>query len=163
MKLKKKFISPLVRYMNMDAYKSDKRLSCQLIESYRCHPSLTRLVSELFYGGILRPTRGPKTEFKFDGTGMRADFPILFVSAHGCEDVNDENSYGNYEEARICVDIVKFLLSKKKVYSKEIGVISPYIYQSRLISKLMKDKITEFSRVDVASVERYQVSFCESG
>jgi helicase MOV-10 len=69
--LQQKLTSPLVRYMEMPCYKNDKRLSCQLVDCFRCHPKLVHIISDLFYEQKLFPVKNTDTSFKFNGMHLK--------------------------------------------------------------------------------------------
>lgn len=69
--LQQKLNSPLVRYMEMPSYQNDKRISCQLVDCFRCHPKLVEIISSLFYEKKLLPIKNTDTTFKFHGMHLR--------------------------------------------------------------------------------------------
>lgn len=90
------------------------------------------------------------------------DFPILYISVDSEEEKQAGGySYCNPVEANIVVDYADYLIETTKVAPEDIGVISPYTYQSKFITDLMKKhrNSKKLARVIVNSVERFQVSF----
>ncbi|KAI6183190.1 Pept-C1 domain-containing protein [Aphelenchoides bicaudatus] len=158
--LQEKFTSPLVRYMDMRHYQMDKRLCCKLVDCFRCPRVLVEIVSMLFYNGELRHTARKRDLFDYTGLEMTKEVPILFVSVNGREQRERNGfSFCNEAEAQICIDYIKFLIDKKNVSPEQIGVISPYTYQSRTITEaLRKQRIRDSDDLTVNSVERFQGS-----
>jgi len=159
--LKKKFTAPLIRYMEDEQYKADKRLCCQLVDCFRCHRSLVDIVSALFYDRKLLPM-GPRiVNFDFAGLEMKADFPILFVAANG-EEIQPPRqfSFCNPVEADICLKYANFFITQRGVEPEQIGIISPYTYQSKTITDKMRamPNARQLQKITVSSVEKFQGS-----
>jgi superfamily I DNA and/or RNA helicase len=87
---------------------------------------------------------------------------MLFVSVDSQEERQPNgSSHGNPIEANICVQYVNFLINHKGVEPKDIGIISPYTYQQRVILGLLRKdhQPHAIGELVVGSVERLQVYF----
>ena len=81
------------------------------------------------------------------------DKPVSFVPVHGSEIEEEvDSSRSNMDEAAIVVKIVNDLLAPSDLQPEDIGVISPYAGQVRLI----KDMIGEIEGLEIKSVDGYQ-------
>jgi superfamily I DNA and/or RNA helicase len=87
-------------------------------------------------------------------------FPILFVNVGGSEFYEGGGtSPANQQEIEV---VIKFIEKIDQDFYKdpaEIGIISPYTYQTRLIRKRIKDNgDRRYNKLTVDSVERFQGS-----
>jgi len=82
------------------------------------------------------------------------DKPVSFVPVHGSE-IEEEagSSRSNMDEAAIVIKIVNDLLAPGDIGAEDIGVISPYAGQVRLIRSMMNDEI---DGLEIKSVDGYQ-------
>tara|TARA_B100000401_G_scaffold193092_1_gene130155 strand:+ start:229 stop:729 length:501 start_codon:yes stop_codon:yes gene_type:complete len=82
------------------------------------------------------------------------DKPVSFVPVHGSE-IEEEagSSRSNMDEAAIVIKIVNDLLAPGDISAEDIGVISPYAGQVRLIRSMMNDEI---DGLEIKSVDGYQ-------
>lgn len=115
--------------------------SIQLRTQYRCHPLISRLSSDLFYGGCL-----------LDGTSSQDREPLIpglptisFIDVlDGQEQISKGGSFINSVEADYIVKTVRAILRKSKendvesnTFSmKDMGIISAYKAQVELLSKM---------------------------
>ncbi|KAI6170268.1 putative helicase mov-10-B-like isoform X2 [Aphelenchoides besseyi] len=156
------FESPLVRYMNMNSYQTDSRIFCQLNRSYRCHQSILSIASEMFYSNDLRSGIVKRTEPFLQWKGLpNKDFPMMFVSVKGYEILDKKTkSYGNKAELGAVLDYLRRLLDDfPKIKPEDIGVISPYRYQTYLLTTALNNSnIRGKEKITVDSVERFQGS-----
>ncbi|CAK0889001.1 unnamed protein product [Prorocentrum cordatum] len=102
---------------------------------FRMHPVIAAFPSEQFYGSALKSgvpgsQRPPPTGFAWPVVGV----PIAFVPVQGM-DKSEGASHFNPEEAARVAETVNNLLSKGKLSPSEIGVISPYAAQVRLLRR----------------------------
>lgn len=89
---------------------------------------------------------------------MFQGFPLLFVSVNGKGfREKDGTSYGNQTEVKVVMHYLKMV--SKMIEHSEIGVISPYKCQTRMIcQKLRKSSVLDGSQITVDSVEKFQGS-----
>ncbi|KAI6196000.1 hypothetical protein M3Y94_01056800 [Aphelenchoides besseyi] len=161
-KITDKFESPLVRYMNLNAYQTDSRIFCQLNRSYRCHQSILSIASEMFYSNDLRSGIVKRTEPFLQWKGLpNKDFPMMFVSVKGHEILDKKTrSYGNKAELGAVLDYLRRLLDDfPKIKPEDVGVISPYRYQTYLLTTALNNSsIRGKEKITIDSVERFQGS-----
>lgn len=126
-----------------------------LTTQYRMHPSIREFPSSRFYENKLEdgcsPTeRPPVAGFLWPDW----DKPVAFVPVHGAE-IEEEagSSRSNMDEAAIVVKVVNDLLAPGDLTPEDIGVISPYAGQVRLIRSMVDDVI---EGLEVKSVDGYQ-------
>ena len=105
---------------------------------YRMHPKIAEFASDAFYGGKVkngvpeseRPTiKG--IQWPVPGTGV-----MLINAAHGSES-SDGVSKSNQAEADIVSRIVKDVLQAGELTYNDIGIISPYSAQVRLLRQTL--------------------------
>ena len=122
---------------------------------YRMHPTIREFPSSRFYenkleDGCSPSDRPPAAGFLWPDW----DKPVAFVPVHGAE-IEEESgsSRSNMDEAAIVVQIVNDLLAPGDLAPEDIGVISPYAGQVRLIRSMVDDVI---EGLEVKSVDGYQ-------
>ena len=126
-----------------------------LTTQYRMHPSIREFPSSRFYenkleDGCSSSDRPPVAGFLWPDW----DKPVAFVPVHGAE-IEEEagSSRSNIDEAAIVVKVVNDLLAPGDLTPEDIGVISPYAGQVRLIRSMVDDMI---EGLEVKSVDGYQ-------
>ncbi|MEE3082852.1 MAG: AAA domain-containing protein [Candidatus Thermoplasmatota archaeon] len=134
-----------------------------LTTQYRMHPVIREWPSERFYGGMLED--GIKADERPAPAGFlwpNWDAPVAFVPVDGSEDTSgDGSSKHNYEEATLAVRIVDMLLSGGDITPAEIGVVTPYSGQVRLLNDLFsnaggRDDGERYHGLEIKSVDGYQ-------
>ena len=130
---------------------------------YRMHPSISEFPSLKFYDGLLEDGISPKERLAPSGfLWSNWDIPIAFIPIEGLEGTDVENaSRYNSEEAIKVTEIVQKLVESKEVLPSDIGVITPYNGQVRLISDHFDNlggtgKEEPFSGLEIRSVDGYQ-------
>ncbi|KAJ1448768.1 P-loop containing nucleoside triphosphate hydrolase protein [Pelagophyceae sp. CCMP2097] len=136
-----------------------------LTKQYRMHPELNEYSSSRFYGGRVLTDRSVAQERSaaeppagFDWPNPKA--PLAFVSFRGANAEQrdssasgDGSSYKNELEAHAVVDLVCGL-SESLV---DVGVITPYAAQARLIQDLLaKRSPTRAAVTEIDTVDAYQ-------
>ncbi|MEE2812245.1 MAG: AAA domain-containing protein [Candidatus Thermoplasmatota archaeon] len=130
---------------------------------YRMHPVIREWPSERFYGGelddgITATDRPAPAGFVWPDW----DAPIAFVPVDGSEDTSvDGRSKHNLDEAALAVRIVDMLLSGGDLEPMDIGVVTPYSGQVRLLNDLFENaggrEIGEkYHGLEIKSVDGYQ-------
>jgi regulator of nonsense transcripts 1 len=130
---------------------------------YRMHPCISEFPSARFYEGLLE--NGVSAEERPTPAGFiwpNWDLPIAFIPIESIEGTDVENaSRYNLDEAAKVVEIVQKLLETKDILPNEIGVITPYNGQVRLLTDhfdrlggIGKDE--PFSGLEIRSVDGYQ-------
>ena len=118
---------------------------------YRMHPLIVKFPNAEFYKGLL--LNGVSELQRTDErTRMIFEKPVIFENVNCGEEELSENglSYLNQTESKLIVQYVKKLLNAD-VDAKEIGVISPYEGQKKLLSKKL-----EIYNVQVANIDGFQ-------
>ncbi|SNR71077.1 IGHMBP2 family helicase [Desulfurobacterium atlanticum] len=145
---------------------SHKNLSSMLTVQYRMNEKIMRFPSEEFYDGKLVADESVKNhtlaDFELDSPpGSYKDIldvaqPVVFADTSNINAFefkpSGSTSYENYEEAIICVKLVSALLNMG-LDRKDIGVITPYANQVKLIKELLTEREI---KVEVNSVDGFQ-------
>ncbi|XP_030803988.1 protein ZGRF1 isoform X2 [Camarhynchus parvulus] len=121
---------------------------------YRCHPALSAIANELFYGGHL-----------IDGISQGDRAPLLewlptlcFYSVHGMEQIERDNSFYNMAEAHFTVKLIQSLIASG-IEGADIGVITLYKSQMFKIQNLLSgvhSEAFEVKPVQVSTVDAFQ-------
>ena len=126
-----------------------------LTTQYRMHPTIREFPSARFYenrleDGCSSSDRPPVAGFLWPDW----DKPVAFVPVHGAE-IEEEvgSSRSNMDEAATVIQIVNDLLSPGDLSPEDIGIISPYAGQVRLIRTMIDGEI---EGLEVKSVDGYQ-------
>ena len=126
-----------------------------LTTQYRMHPSIREFPSSRFYenrldDGCGKQDRPPVAGFLWPDW----DKPVAFVPVHGAE-IEEEagSSRSNMDEAAVVIQVVNDLLLPGDIKPEDIGVISPYAGQVRLIRSMVDEQI---QGLEVKSVDGYQ-------
>ena len=132
-----------------------------LTTQHRMHPKIAAVVNHLFYGGRLR--NGPDVKDRAAPAVAAlpvSGHPLVFydlkhLGAH-CFSDKESHSRFNPVSALIAVQLARQVLASAEV--KEVGIVTPYSAQSRLIRRILKDVNLPDERVRVATVHRFQGS-----
>ena len=146
----------------------DRLIKCgmnthMLTTQYRMHPTIREFPSARFYDNKLedgcKPAdRPPAAGFLWPDW----DKPVAFVPIEGVEIEDEEGkSKSNMDEAAKVVSIVDGLLAPGDISAQEIGVISPYNGQVRLLTDLFIDaggleEGEPYNGLEIKSVDGYQ-------
>lgn len=134
---------------------------------YRMHPAIAEFPSRQYYKGRLRSGTVGHARRAPRGVGWPiSEVPVLFLPVEGTES-NDGNSYLNGAEAESVITILHGLLDGFDVKPEDIGVITPYAAQARLLRRQLgcpppgrrepgRAKPTGTAAVEVSSVDGYQ-------
>ncbi|XP_027529074.1 protein ZGRF1-like isoform X3 [Neopelma chrysocephalum] len=121
---------------------------------YRCHPALSAIANELFYGGNLRD--GISQE---DRTPLLDWLPTLcFYNVNGLEQIERDNSFSNMAEAHFAVKLIQSLIASG-IEGAAIGVITLYKSQMYKIQSLLSgvhSEAFEVKPVQVSTVDAFQ-------
>ncbi len=131
---------------------------------YRMHPTISEFPSARFYdnrleNGVTREERPPPAGFLWPDW----DRPVAFVPINGSEEVaEDGKSRLNRDEAGWVVRIVQGLLEPGDLSAADIGVVSPYNGQVRLLIDMFEevgmttDGSDDGVGLEVRSIDGYQ-------
>jgi hypothetical protein len=123
---------------------------------YRMHPLIGDLVSDLFYQGRLR--HGPNVQERSVLT-VRAPFAghaLVVADTHGqatCRTAEAGFSRYNEFDARTCV---VFAQQAMESGFTSIAIITPYVEQTRLIRRLLRENHMDETLVECRTVHRFQ-------
>ena len=126
-----------------------------LTTQYRMHPTIREFPSSRFYenrleDGCTSADRPPAAGFLWPDW----DKPVAFVPVHGAEmEEESGSSRSNMDEAAVLIKIVNDLLAPGDLTPEDIGVISPYSGQVRLIQGMLEGQI---DGLEVKSIDGYQ-------
>ncbi|XP_014250678.1 probable RNA helicase armi [Cimex lectularius] len=137
----------------------DRRIMTQLVINYRALPKLVKMTSDIFYQGELKPYLNDESieadllrKITLENVHL-VNKSLVFIDVEGVEEqVKDSWSYFNRAE------IAKILLLLNELYEvvtpDQIGIITPYALQSKMISKRL-ESLNVYSP-KVGSVEEFQ-------
>ena len=126
-----------------------------LTTQYRMHPTIREFPSSRFYenrleDGCTSADRPPAAGFLWPDW----DKPVAFVPVHGAEmEEESGSSRSNMDEAAVLIKIVNDLLAPGDLTPEDIGIISPYSGQVRLIQGMLDGQI---DGLEVKSIDGYQ-------
>eukprot|EP00124_Ichthyophonus_hoferi_P003580 Ihof_evm4s317 gene=Ihof_evmTU4s317 len=153
---------------------------------YRMHPDIADWPSKAFYYGRLkdgieaidRPTPAgfPVTKInngkgKSGETNMDSPPPLVFIEAtegeekkHSDSITNNSTSFRNPYEVEIVVEVIKKLLAAGEISRKDIGIVTPYSAQRRLLDQQLtsqdmkkgKGANGEVEEIEINTVDGYQ-------
>ena len=137
--------------------------SCMLTTQYRMHPMLREFPSARFYqnrleDGCTSDERPAPAGFLWPDW----DKPMAFVPVDGAEEQDEEGkSRSNRDEAAKVVGVVIDLLAVGDLSPHDIGVVTPYNGQVRLLSDLFtqsggREAGERFEGLEIKSVDGYQ-------
>jgi helicase MOV-10 len=146
----------------IDGYKHfDQNYIMQLVQNYRSHPAIIDFSNRQFYDETLRFCCPENVCNYAIGWHQLPNeyFPVLFHN----NELGQEDPVGislkNVQEAKIVEKYVKDLLRNgingQRVSPKHIGVVTGYNGQKALLRSFLRD----FPKVDVDSIDGFQVSF----
>ncbi|NWI11258.1 ZGRF1 protein, partial [Crypturellus soui] len=121
---------------------------------YRCHPAISAIANELFYGGSL--INGVSEE---DRSPLLDWLPTLcFYSVNGVEQIERDNSFYNMAEAHFTVKLIQSLIASG-IEGSAVGVITLYKSQMCKIQNLLSalhSEALEIKAVQVSTVDAFQ-------
>jgi superfamily I DNA and/or RNA helicase len=148
--------------------KIDDDFKSQLETCRRCSEDQVRLISECFYEpfGDERIQYIERSKGKEHNLDLKVDSSIIFLDiGNECKSKKSNGSSFNTESARLIPQIIKKLDQFKKVKDYEIGIITGYTAQLKMIKKEVKnafhrDKLNNIKldskQVAISVVDRFQ-------
>ena len=134
-----------------------------LTTQYRMHPVIREFPSARFYDNKLEDGCEPNERLAPGGLLWPDwDNPLAFIPVDGIELQDEEgSSRSNFAEAAKVLNVVKGLLEIGDLTTKDIGVITPYNGQVRILSDLFqqaggRDLGEPFHGLEIKSVDGYQ-------
>ncbi|CAE8689680.1 unnamed protein product, partial [Polarella glacialis] len=123
------------------------------------HPVIAEFSARTFYAGKLRS--GIKAEDRKQVRGLpwpNHNSPISFMESNS-EEVSEGESKYNPGEAEIVQRLVQDAFFQRELEITEIGVVTPYVAQVRMLKKMLRNIVPEGMDPDlleVASVDQFQ-------
>lgn len=131
---------------------------------YRMHPGISHFPSKTFYNGRLKD--GIDSSAREHPKGFpwpNKEIPVAFVNVEGNEETSPfaGSSKQNRQEAEVVLRIVEDFLTKGKLSPKQIGIISPYNGQVKILKDSLEAKgglgpQGRYRKLNVNSVDGYQ-------
>ncbi|KAL7736022.1 hypothetical protein ACLKA6_003761 [Drosophila palustris] len=140
----------------------DQTLQTRLRRNYRSHPEIVGIYNKLYYNGELIPL-APLAQVSQAAHWTvlpNGKFPILFQAASGStkRENHSTSSFNDLEADIVCWMVLKLLCdglgNGHKVKQEDIGIITPYLAQCKVINRKLRDR--HQNNVEVGSVESYQ-------
>ena len=137
--------------------------STMLTTQYRMHPAIREWPSERFYNGKLED--GVSANDRTAPVGFmwpNWDAPVAFIPVDGAESSSpDGASKQNMDEAALAVRVVDMLLSGGDISPNQIGVVTPYSGQVRLLNDLFesaggREEHERYHGLEIKTVDGYQ-------
>lgn len=140
-----------------------------LNRQYRMHPMIANFPSKQFYSGKLLSDDITKSRvLPCNLDPLLTSNPVLFLNCNGGEEQVDKKvgekmleqnavhqySFANPQEAELVLRIVELL--SVGFQPQDIGIISPYSLQVRVISELLRTSIERGDEVEVHTVDGFQ-------
>jgi len=126
---------------------------------YRSHPVIAEFSARTFYAGKLKS--GIKAEDRKQVRGLpwpNHASPIAFLESNGEEEHEGESKF-NPTEAELIQRLVQDAFFQRELEITEIGVVTPYVAQVRLLKRMCKQVIPEGmdpELLEIASVDQFQ-------
>jgi superfamily I DNA and/or RNA helicase len=119
---------------------------CVLLRvQYRMHPLIRGLVSEIFYEGQLED--GPEVAAWGEPGGGPRD-PLLFVETEGLSPATTRTGGSRMNEAHAGA-VVRLVEMVVRAGGRDVGVVTPYRPQTKLIRRLVRERVEPHGAADV--------------
>lgn len=117
---------------------SNHKWLCLLDTQYRMHPEIADFAGRSIYNGLLKSANGmtekrEKTVMAEPFAGRAMEFVDLSGTMSTCIKSSDDS------HANVLSAFVKFSLALKAAQTQEVGIITPYHAQSRLLHAMVRD------------------------
>lgn len=126
---------------------------------FRSHPLIAEFSCRTFYAGRLKS--GVKAEDRKPPRGLpfpRVDCPIGYIDVNSDEATEGESKL-NPGEADVIVRMVQDVFYQRELEVTEVGVVTPYVAQVRLLKRMLRNVMpegTDPELLEVASVDNFQ-------
>jgi ssDNA-binding Zn-finger/Zn-ribbon topoisomerase 1 len=154
---KKWFGRSIYQHLHVDTVpKARQHDKIRLLETqYRMNPSISALPNQLFYDGLL--IDHISTHKKVVSEGISSS-PLNIIDTSlafpWCSRLSTRSRFNVYH-ALVAATVAKRILRSTN-NELQVGIISPFAAQARLIGKMIKDLQLDSSRVRVSTVHRFQ-------
>uniref|UniRef100_W8BBF1 Putative helicase mov-10-B.2 n=1 Tax=Ceratitis capitata TaxID=7213 RepID=W8BBF1_CERCA len=140
----------------------ERSIQTRLCRNFRSHPAIVKLFSHLYYEDkLLAMAPKEQTNWAENWKVLKdKDFPILFQSVRGKEEVDeDTGSLANWKEVLQVMRYVDDLLENglgdgRKLEESDIGIISPYRNQYMTIQEELN--VARKFQIETGSAEIYR-------
>ncbi|CAK9056607.1 unnamed protein product [Durusdinium trenchii] len=129
---------------------------------YRMHPCISAFPSVMYYKGqILSGVTGSARKPPQGIAWPNADVPVTFLPVAGRE-VSEGTSWTNSSEVQAVQELLKSLLAWDDISAQEVGIITPYAAQARLLRRTLgcpppgKRMAPGSLNMEVSSVDGFQ-------
>lgn len=129
---------------------------------YRMHPAIATFPSAQFYDGRLRSGVGGQDRPPVKGVSWpEPGVPVCFIPVTS-EEAYEGNSYTNMAEAKCVQQVLQAVIEHGDISENNIGVITPYAAQARLLRKFLGITRSGQSQkhghmgIEVSSVDGFQ-------
>ncbi|XP_043914346.1 probable helicase senataxin isoform X2 [Protopterus annectens] len=141
----------LYHCLQQEAKRMDSRLPVLYLSTqYRMHPDICHFPSKFIYNKNLKTDSD--TEAKRCSSNWRFQPYLLFDVIDGHEN-REQESYTNLKEIKLIVFLVKLMTSKKEVPFRNIGIITPYSAQKKLILYHLQQEFKDVGSQSVKALE----------
>lgn len=126
---------------------------------FRSHPLIAQFSSHFFYQGRIK--NGVEAKDRKPPRGMpwpRTGCPVAFVDVHADEGEEGDSKF-NPGEADCVLKMVQDVFFQRELEITEVGVVTPYVAQVRLLKRVIKNIIPEGQDpelLEIASVDNFQ-------
>ena len=140
-------------------------LSIMLEIQYRMNEKIMKFPNQEFYNGLLKPADSVKSHILADlkvkkpekfKEILNPEEPLSFIDTSGSNafefQPEGSTSYENHVEAHLVLKLVEELL-KMGINKRDIGIITPYAAQVKLLKQLLLEKNL---KIEVNSVDGFQ-------
>lgn len=133
---------------------------CMLDTQYRMHPRISDFASQTMYGGLLRSAEDmEKNRQGVAAQNPAAGYAIAFADLSGMMSVCTKT--GDNSRVNVLSALMSFSLALEAAKTQEVGIITPYHAQSRLLHAMARDIAEanpELKPISCATVHQFQGS-----
>lgn len=133
---------------------------CMLNTQYRMHPSIADFVSRTMYGGLLQSAENmEKNSYSIVNQEPIKGYAIAFADLSGMMSVCTKT--GDNSRINVLSALMSFSLALDAAKNHEVGIITPYHAQSRLLHAMAKDVADadlKLKPISCATVHQFQGS-----
>jgi hypothetical protein len=133
---------------------------CMLDTQYRMHPRISDFASQTMYGGLLRSAEDmEKNRQNVAAQNPAAGYAIAFADLSGMMSVCTKT--GDNSRVNVLSALMSFSLALEAAKTQEVGIITPYHAQSRLLHTMARDIAEvnpELKPISCATVHQFQGS-----
>eukprot|EP00933_Yihiella_yeosuensis_P064240 TRINITY_DN6760_c0_g2_i1.p1 TRINITY_DN6760_c0_g2~~TRINITY_DN6760_c0_g2_i1.p1 ORF type:complete len:1314 (+),score=308.91 TRINITY_DN6760_c0_g2_i1:87-4028(+) len=126
---------------------------------YRSHPIIAEFSARTFYAGKLKSGIGASDRKQLRGFPWpNSNSPICFIESNGEEAEEGESKY-NPSEAEVVQRLVQDAFFQRELEVTEIGVVTPYVAQVRMLQRMCRQIVPEGvdpDLLEIASVDQFQ-------